>query len=172
MPRYGLTHVTSSSRYPQYNEEAEGAVQTVTALLKKSSDQYIALLTYRSTPLLSGHSPAFLLTGRKLRSTLPILSNQLKPSWKAFRGFRAKDKHIRAQPKQNFGKRHHFRDFPFLHTNPYAWIDTPNSGRQPGVVQHSIILLDRTLQKLNLVLVRDYAETVGILHHCLHKVMI
>ena len=75
--------------------------------------------------------------GRKLRSTLPILSTQLKPSRKALRGFRTKDKHIRAQQKRSFDKRHRVRDLPFLHPNTYAWIDTPASGRQPSVVQHS-----------------------------------
>ena len=134
---YGFTHVTSSRRYPQFNGEAERAVQTVKALLKKASDPYIALLTYRSTPLRSGHSPAELLMGRKLRSSLPILPTQLKPSWKALRGFRTKDKHIRAQQTRNFDKRHRVRDLPFLNPNTFAWIDTPTSGHQPGVVQHS-----------------------------------
>ena len=75
--------------------------------------------------------------GRKLRSTLPILPTQLKPSWKALRGFRTKDKHIRAQQKRSFDKPHRVRNLPFLHPNTYAWIDTPTSGRQRGVVQHS-----------------------------------
>ena len=66
-----------------------------------------------------------------------ILSNQLKPGWKTLRGFRAKDKHIRAQQKRNFDKRHCVRYFPFLHSNTYAWIDTPTSGRHSGVVQLS-----------------------------------
>ena len=106
---------------------------------KKASHPYecIALLTYRSTPLQSGLSPAELVLGRKLLSTRPILPNQLKPSWKTLRGFRAKDKHIRAQQKRNFDKRHRVRDIPFLHPNTYAWIDTLASGRPPGVVQHS-----------------------------------
>ena len=134
---YGFTHVTSSPRYPQSNGEAERAVQTAKALLKKADDPYIALLTYRSTPLQSGHSPAELLMGKKVLSTLPILPTQLKPCWKALRGFRTKDKHIRAQQKRNFDKRHRVRDLPFLHPNTYAWIDTLTSGRQPGVVQHS-----------------------------------
>ena len=94
---YGFTHVTSSPRYPQSNREKERAVQTVKALLEKASDPYNALLTYRSTSLRSGHSPAELLMGRKLRWTLPILPTLLKYSWKALRGFRTKDKHIRAQ---------------------------------------------------------------------------
>ena len=74
---------------------------------------------------------------RKLRSTSLILPTQLKPSWKALKGFRTKDKHIRAQQKRSFDKRHRVCHLPFLHPNTYAWIDTLTSGRQPGVVQHS-----------------------------------
>ena len=73
----------------------------------------------------------------QLRSSLPILPTQLKPSWKVLRGFRTKDKHIRAQQKCNFDKCHRVRDLPFLNPNTYLWIDTPTSGHQPGVVQHS-----------------------------------
>ena len=109
--------------------------------------------------------------GRKLRSTLPILPTQLKPSWKALRGFRTKDKQIRAQQKRNFDKRHRVRDLPFLHPNTYAWIDTPASGRQPGVVQHSHHTPRSYIVKTESSACSHYVETVGILHHCLHKVI-
>jgi hypothetical protein len=38
-------------------------------MLKKSDDPYIALLSYRATPLDNGHSPAELLMGRKLQKS-------------------------------------------------------------------------------------------------------
>ena len=38
------------------------------------------MLTYRTTPLHNGFSPGELLMGRKLRTTLPMLSSQLEPS--------------------------------------------------------------------------------------------
>ena len=78
---YGFRHVTSSPKYPQGNAEAEHAVQTVKGLLKKSDAPYLALLSYRSTPLQNGYSPVQILMGRRLRPTVPILPALLEPAF-------------------------------------------------------------------------------------------
>ena len=55
---YGLHHVTSS-HYHLSNRQAEHAVKTVKALLSKSADPYLALLSYKVAPIpWCGLSPA------------------------------------------------------------------------------------------------------------------
>jgi hypothetical protein len=61
-------------------------------ILKKSDDLYIALLSYRATPLTNGNSPAELLMGRKLQTLLPIAPKQLKPKLPNFRSLRENEK--------------------------------------------------------------------------------
>ncbi len=69
----------SSPHFPQRNGEAERAVTTIKNLLKKSSDPYLALMAYCSTPLANGYSPTELLTGRKIRALVPVIPSQLNP---------------------------------------------------------------------------------------------
>ena len=77
--------VTPSPRFPQSNGFAEQNVQTIKSLLKKAkeagNDEYLALLEFRNIPI-SGlsKSPAQLLMGRNLRSSLPMLPWTLEPS--------------------------------------------------------------------------------------------
>ena len=51
----------------------------VKSLLNKNEDPHLAMLCYRATPLENGFSPAELLMGRKLRTTIPVLPNMLDP---------------------------------------------------------------------------------------------
>ena len=48
MRSYSIEHITSS---PQSNGQAERMVPTVKQILKRSNDPYLAMLSYRTTPL-------------------------------------------------------------------------------------------------------------------------
>ena len=83
--QWNFTLTTSSPHFPQSNGFAEHNVQTIKSLFKKaneaSSDEYLALLEFRNTPVTGlSESPAQLSMGRRLRSSLPMISSTLKPT--------------------------------------------------------------------------------------------
>ena len=67
---YHFKHMTSSPYHPQSNGEAERAVGMIKSLLRKEKDPYLAILSYRSTPLQSGYCPSELLMNCKLRTVV------------------------------------------------------------------------------------------------------
>ena len=80
--QYGFQYITSSTHYPQSNGLAERSVKTVKSLLDKLSDSYMALLSYRTTPLpWCGLSPAELLMEKKLHTDIPQPTLNLVPQW-------------------------------------------------------------------------------------------
>jgi transposase InsO family protein len=55
---YGFRHQTSHLHYPQRNGEAERTLQSVKCLIRKATDPYLALLSYRASPLKNWSCPA------------------------------------------------------------------------------------------------------------------
>ncbi|XP_053376802.1 uncharacterized protein LOC128547714 [Mercenaria mercenaria] len=86
------------------NSEAERAVQTVKRLLNACDDPYLALLTYRATPLQNGLSPSQLLFGRQIKTTLPQAPQKLDPKPVNSREIQQKEKNYRNYSKENYDR--------------------------------------------------------------------
>ena len=124
---YGFTLITSSPRYPRSNGEAERAVQTAKALLKKNKDLYLGLLAYRSTPLQNGFSPAELLMGRKIRTTLVQHPSQLQP--RSSPVISDKEERMKCDMRTNHDVRYRARDLSELVPGQPVYVrDTGNEG--------------------------------------------
>ena len=67
---YVFTHMSLSYGNARSNEVEKSGVKQFKALIKKSKDPYLALLTYRSTYLTNGLNTAELCMGCRLRTTL------------------------------------------------------------------------------------------------------
>ena len=119
---YDFVHTTSSPRYPQSNGEAERAVRTIKALLKKADDPLLALLAYRSTPLKNGYSPAELLMCRRLRTTVPVVPEQLQPKMPDYGSLARREREMRMQQKHTFDQRHKARRLDPLAPGDLVWI--------------------------------------------------
>ena len=127
MKGYGVQHLTSSPRYPQSNGQAERTVQTIKRLLKKSEDPFLALLSYRATPLpWCNFSPAELLMGRQLRTTVPQTDNQLIPKWSFLPQFKHANRSFKEQQKRNFDLRHRVQESLPIPDDSDVWVTTEN----------------------------------------------
>ena len=134
---YQFTHTTSSPHFPASNGQAERAVQTVKHLLRNADDPSLALLSYRTTPLpWCGRSPAELLMGRKIRSTLPQTVDSLVPQWAYLQEFRQANEEFKRKQKADHDQRHRVRDLPEIPDNTAVWITTGGS-HNPGRIVSS-----------------------------------
>ena len=94
---------------------AERTVKTVKALLTDNSDPHLALLSYRATPLpWCSISPAELLFGRKIVTSLPQTDDQLSPDWPYLAAFQQADSAHKSKQQVQFNRRHRTRPLPEL----------------------------------------------------------
>ena len=129
---YGFVQITSSPHYPRSNGLAERTVKTVKAMLEKSTDPHLALLSYRSTELSwCNLSPAQLLMGRRIRSTVPEISKNFLPEWTYLKRFREQERQYKEQQVKYHDKRHRARPLADIPDNQPVWVNT-DSQQQPG----------------------------------------
>lgn len=134
-------HITSSPHHPQGNGHAERAVQTAKKILQQE-DPLIALMCYRSTPCATtGVSPAELLMGRKIRTTLPTLEKNLQPKWPDKKTVMQKDAMEKAKQAFYYNRRHGARALPPLRPGDavVAKIDNEKTWVVPAVVSKESI---------------------------------
>ena len=135
--KWNFVQTTSSPRYPQANGAAERAVRTAKEILAQD-DPFLALLTYRATPIPElGASPAELAYGRRLRTTLPSLPSALKPRAVQQDKVRELDAKFKARQKAGYDRRHGVRSLPNLQPGEPVLVklDGQKGWRQPAVVK-------------------------------------
>ena len=104
--RFDIRHTTSSPYHPQGNGHAERAVQTAKSILKQE-DPLLALMCYRATPTSStGVSPAEMLMGHKIRTTLSSFEKNLIPKWPDRNLVRRRDEEAKQRQAFYFNRRH------------------------------------------------------------------
>ena len=117
---YGLTQVTSSPHYPRSNGLVERTVKTVKAMLEKSSDPYLALLSYCSIEL----SWCNLSSSQLLMVTLPEVPQNLLPQWQYLKEFRESNKVYKEKQKQYYDKSHRVHSLPEIPDDEPVWVNT------------------------------------------------
>ena len=101
-------------------------MKTIKGLLKKSEDQYETLLAYRATPLNNGYSPAKILMGRKLRTTVHVVASSLDSQWSHFQDARKAQCENKQRHKKAFDKRHRVVDLRPLKPGEHVWVKDMN----------------------------------------------
>lgn len=113
----------------------EVAVGIIKPSLKKTGDSYLALQAYRSTPLGNGYSPAELLMGRRLRTSLPTADSLLQPSQVDKEALNLWEERRIMNQKRNYDRRHGVRRLQPLMPGDRVWI---TDRRETGIVQSSV----------------------------------
>lgn len=122
---YEFQHTTTSPYFPQSNGIAERMVKTMKKLLEHTTDPYKSILSYRATPLpWCGLSPVKLLKGRRIRTNIPQVKDNLIPKWEYIQDFKDLDEKYKQSQKDNYDRHHRVRTLPLLPEKQPVWVDT------------------------------------------------
>jgi len=118
--KWGFSTFRSSPHHHQANGAAEAAVKIAKGLMKKNKDDFeLALLSYRTTPLETGSSPAELMYKRTVRNNLPSAVAG-KPSYDT--NFHSREEKYQQRYKQQFDRRHGAKELSVLKNGEAVWI--------------------------------------------------
>ncbi|XP_055913692.1 uncharacterized protein LOC129947228 [Eupeodes corollae] len=108
--------------FPQSNGFIEAAVKIAKLQLKKNADPYKALLEYRASPLSNGYSPAELLMGRRIRSTLPMVPKRYESKAVDYNDLKRKEDDRIEKQTLNFNNRHRAVQKHDLIPGEFVWV--------------------------------------------------
>ena len=97
-------------------------MQTMKMIMNKSSDEHLALLTYRDTPIRNGYSPAQLSLGRKLRTRISCHPDELLPRTPDYDQVKKKEREYRTKMKSYYDHRHRVVEGEELSPADRVWI--------------------------------------------------
>jgi hypothetical protein len=133
MQNWGINHVFSAPHFPSSNGLAESAVKSMKALVAASThngdleqDTFAqGLLELRNTPRTNGKSPAEMIFGTPLRSTVPTHHMVLSKEWQDLADLT--DATLPTSTKLNL------RQLKPLHPGDKCWIQDPSTKRWSSI---------------------------------------
>ncbi|UYV67535.1 K02A2.6-like [Cordylochernes scorpioides] len=130
---WSFKHITSSPKFPQSNGFIEAIIKNIKQSFKKEEDCYLTLQAYRTMPLESGYSPAELLMGRRLRTSVPAIESSLMPRYLDSEALQEREKRRVINQKRLYDKRHDVHSLPPLQQGDSVWV---RDQRVKGKVLH------------------------------------
>ena len=96
--------------------------------VNKLVDQYGALLACQTTSLECGYSPAQLLMGRQLRTSIPVMASMLQRRWDESTQLRDRQENINTRQTVDYDRYHRAQRLSTLSADDPVWVRDANIG--------------------------------------------